>query len=85
MYLALPATVFTVLLTGRFMDALTLGLTILTAMITPAVLISGCGTLVLSTSSRLGRIIDHVRDLADSFEQLAHEESTIHSSGGNLR
>jgi len=33
---------------------------ILTSMITPAVLISSCGTLIFSTSARLGRIFDRV-------------------------
>jgi len=33
------------------------------AMITPAVLISASGTLVLSTGNRLGRIVDRVRVL----------------------
>jgi hypothetical protein len=40
-------------------------------MITPAVLISACGTLILSTSTRLGRVVDRVRSLSDSFEDLA--------------
>jgi hypothetical protein len=31
---------------------------VLTAMITPAVLISACGSMILSTSSRLGRVVD---------------------------
>lgn len=35
----------------------------LTAMITPVLLISACGSLVLSTSTRLGRVIDRVREL----------------------
>jgi len=39
---------------------------VLTAMITPAVLISACGTLVLSTSTRLARVLDRVRSTADS-------------------
>ena len=34
---------------------------VLTAMITPAVLISACGSMILSTSSRLGRVVDRVR------------------------
>lgn len=46
-------------------------LSILTAMITPAVLISACGTLILSTSTRLGRVVDRVRSLSDRLEQLA--------------
>ena len=53
------------------MDALSSALAVLTAMITPAVLISACGTLVLSTSVRLGRVVDRVRSLADRFEELA--------------
>lgn len=32
-------------------------------MITPALLISACGTLVLSTSNRLSRVVDRVRVL----------------------
>lgn len=35
----------------------------LTAMITPALLISASGTLVLTTSTRLGRVIDRARGL----------------------
>jgi hypothetical protein len=43
---------------------------VLTAMITPAVLISACGTMILSTSTRLGRIVDRVRSLSDRLEEL---------------
>ena len=43
-------------------------LQVLTAMITPAVLISASGTLVFSTSNRLGRVIDRVRVLSDFFD-----------------
>lgn len=53
------------------MDALSSALAVLTAMITPAVLISACGTLILSTSVRLGRVVDRVRSLSDRFEELA--------------
>ena len=53
------------------MDALSSALGILTAMITPAVLISACGTLILSTSTRLGRVVDRTRDLSDRFELMA--------------
>src|SRR5205085_3928234 len=35
----------------------------LTAMVTPTLLISATGSLVLSTSTRLGRVVDRVRDL----------------------
>src|SRR3954463_12789440 len=40
-------------------------LDILSAMITPAVLISACGTLILSTSQRLGRVLDRVHRWSD--------------------
>lgn len=46
-------------------------LAVLTAMITPAVLISACGALIFSTSSRLGRVVDRVRTLSEKFEVLA--------------
>ncbi len=49
-------------------------LNILSAMITPAVLISACGTLVFSTSTRLGRIVDRVRDLSRTIEELSKDE-----------
>ena len=58
------------------MESFTSALAVLSAMITPAVLISACGTLVLSTSSRLGRVVDRVRELSDRFEQLADPGST---------
>lgn len=44
---------------------------VLTAMITPAVLISACGSMILSTSSRLGRVVDRVRGLSDRLEHMA--------------
>ena len=46
-------------------------LAVLTAMITPAVLISACGSMILSTSHRLGRVVDRVRALSDKLDELA--------------
>ncbi len=46
-------------------------LSLLSAMITPAVLISACGALVFSTSSRLARIVDRARKLSQLVEDLA--------------
>lgn len=43
---------------------------VLGAMITPAVLISASGTLVLSTSNRLTRVVDRVRALGAEAERL---------------
>jgi hypothetical protein len=50
------------------------GLALLTSMITPAVLISACGTLVFSTSTRLARVVDRVRVLSNSMEALFRGE-----------
>src|SRR5687768_2826768 len=52
------------------MEALSSAVAVLTAMITPAVLISACGALILSTSTRLGRVVDRVRMLIERFEEL---------------
>jgi hypothetical protein len=51
----------------------------LTAMITPALLISATGSLVLSTSTRLGRVVDRVRDLEQRLSELitTEEKSAI--------
>jgi hypothetical protein len=46
---------------------------ILAAMITPAVLISACGTLVFSTSSRVSRVVDRVRSMADQIERMGQQ------------
>ena len=49
---------------------------VLGAMITPAVLISASGTLVLSTSNRLNRVVDRVRTTAATAEKLRKEAPT---------
>jgi hypothetical protein len=46
----------------------------LTAMVTPALLISATGSLVLSTSTRLGRVIDRVRQLEIRLSDLTYAE-----------
>jgi hypothetical protein len=43
---------------------------VLGAMLTPAVLISACGSLVISTSNRLSRVVDRFRQLAHDAEPL---------------
>lgn len=42
----------------------------LTAMVTPTLLISATGSLVLSTSTRLGRVVDRVRELERRLSEL---------------
>jgi hypothetical protein len=59
------------------MEGLSSALAVLTAMITPAVLISACGTMILSTSTRLGRVVDRVRSLSDKLEELASKEGEV--------
>lgn len=44
-------------------------------MITPAVLISASGTMILSTSTRLGRVVDRVRSLSDRLQELSSGEA----------
>ncbi|SRR5258708_2162270 len=56
------------------MDPLSSAITVLTAMITPAVLISACGSMILSTSSRLGRVVDRVRGLSEKLEEISRQD-----------
>ena len=51
-------------------NALNSTIEFLTAMITPALLISATGSLVLSTSTRLGRVVDRVRELEGRLSEL---------------
>ncbi len=55
------------------MDQTAASFQVLTAMITPAVLISACGTLIFSTSTRLGRVVDRVRHLAEKVQSSSAE------------
>jgi hypothetical protein len=50
-------------------DSMSSAIAVLTAMITPAVLISACGSMILSTSVRLGRVVDRVRALSERWEE----------------
>ena len=47
----------------------------LTAMITPALLISATGSLVLSTSTRLGRVVDRARSLEVRLGEMIYAEN----------
>ncbi|MEQ1642913.1 MAG: DUF2721 domain-containing protein [Pyrinomonadaceae bacterium] len=55
-------------------DALNSTIEFLTAMVTPALLISATGSLVLSTSTRLGRVVDRVRQLEERLSELIYAE-----------
>jgi len=58
-------------------NALQITIEFLTAMITPALLISATGSLVLSTSTRLGRVVDRVRDLEQRLAELITTEDKM--------
>jgi hypothetical protein len=49
-------------------NTLASAIAVLTAMITPALLIMASGTFILSTSNRLGRVIDRMRVVAERME-----------------
>lgn len=51
---------------------------ILASMITPAVLISACGTLIFSTSGRLGRLFDRVNSMKSEVEGILTGHFTLH-------
>ena len=58
-------------------NALNSTIEFLTAMVTPTLLISATGSLVLSTSTRLGRVIDRVRDLEQRLSELILSENNF--------
>src|SRR5215208_4635565 len=60
-------------------NALNSTIEFLTAMVTPALLISATGSLVLSTSTRLGRVVDRVRELEQRLSDLivVEDKTTI--------
>lgn len=59
------------------MNEITTSLGILSSMITPAVLILAGGSLISTTSQRLGRVIDRVRKISQEFTQI-EEHADIH-------
>lgn len=51
-------------------------ISVLSAMITPAVLISACGSLILATSDRLNRAVSRTREISGQLAPLARIERT---------
>src|SRR5438445_4674738 len=51
-------------------------ISVLSAMITPAVLISACGSLILATSDRLNRAVSRTREIFTQLAPLAQGEHT---------
>jgi hypothetical protein len=58
------------------MSTLSGTLTILSAMFTPAVLVSACGSLILTTSQRLSRSLDRQREVAQLLRQNRQQATT---------
>lgn len=60
-------------------NALNSTIEFLTAMVTPTLLISATGSLVLSTSTRLGRVVDRARELERKLSELilVEDHSTV--------
>jgi hypothetical protein len=56
------------------MNNLSQALTVLSAMITPAILIMACGSLTMTTSQRLGRIIERTQNIGNRFKELAKDD-----------
>jgi hypothetical protein len=56
------------------MNDLSTAMAVLSAMITPAVLISACASLILTTSQRLGRVIDRTRRISTRLQELAQTQ-----------
>ena len=56
-------------------NSLAAALNALTAMITPALLISATGTYILACTNRLGRVVDRMRLVSDRVETLFVNES----------
>lgn len=54
-------------------------------MLTPAILISACGTLILSTSTRLGRVVDRVRYLFVRFEELTQKNEPLIANNKRIK
>jgi hypothetical protein len=63
------------------MNEITSSLGILSSMITPAVLILAGGSLIATTSQRLGRVIDRVRKISQEFSQIeSNEKEDAHAA-----
>lgn len=58
------------------MSTLSGTLTILSAMFTPAILVSACGSLILTTSQRLSRSLDRQREVAQLLRQNQQRAAT---------
>lgn len=53
------------------LDTLSSALSVLTSMITPALLLSASGTFIISTSSRLSDVVNRVRTITDQYLNVA--------------
>lgn len=61
------------------------GLAVLSAMITPAVLLSACASLIIATTSRLNRAVDRTRELLCRFTELRKEADSDEANRAESR
>jgi hypothetical protein len=61
------------------------GLAVLTSMITPAVMLSACGSLIIATQSRLNRGVDRSRELLQRFRELSNAEGGEAAADAEVR
>lgn len=64
------------------MNTITPALSILSSMITPAILIMASGSLIMTTSQRLSRVIERVRKISQEFMQIekSHDRESANES-----
>lgn len=55
---------------------------VLSAMITPAVLISACSSLIMATTGRLNRAVDRTRAVAAEFAELVERSAAVTDDAG---
>src|SRR5215831_12677624 len=58
-----------------FLPNLDSTLNVLAAMVTPAVMILATSSLILTTTTRLVRVVDRVREMLPQFEKLARSDA----------
>lgn len=49
----------------------------LTAMITPAIFMTACGSLIISTSNRVSRVVDRIRGLNEKMDSFRRDSSGV--------
>ncbi len=67
------------------MNDITPAIGILSSMITPAILIMASGSLIMTTSQRLSRVIERVRKISQEFMQIEKSQDPQSATEGKRR